>query len=71
MVDDGVGIVLDGASEVVLVADLDGLADGVFNPGRHWRPRVSIMGEFGPLGFVFSDRSIDFGSVLGQGGESS
>lgn len=42
MVDDGVGIVLDGAGEVVLVADLDGLADGVLYPRRHWRRRVRV-----------------------------
>lgn len=34
VVDDGVGIVLDGAGEVVLAADLDGFVDGRSQP-RH------------------------------------
>ena len=36
VVDDGVGVVLDGASEVVLVADLDGLAHRRSYPRRHF-----------------------------------
>lgn len=34
VVDDGVGIVLDGAGKVVLAADLDGFVDGRSQP-RH------------------------------------
>lgn len=35
MLNDGVGVVLDGASEVVFVADLDGFVDRRSQPRRH------------------------------------